>query len=223
MDQNVEVIIPKIGYLYHYPNISHPNNKFRLDIYITAKPTEQHFDVLRTVFLAKTQSGEIVKLKVTHPWNHEKINKICAGFVVMEDRKGKKEEAFTFGGQLTIDRFDNQTVCVLMSPAPILEISGVTTIHKLFIDEVEILLARMSAKFVDYHNYEKHLINADPLTLYLSCLETLLEKFEHISNENDNYFQLLMYLHSQKHRLKAAGLFKTPPPTLDDIFGLRSK
>jgi hypothetical protein len=220
MDQNIEEIIPKIGYLYHYPNLDHPTGKFRLDIYITAEPTEKHFDVLRALFHVKKQSGEIGKLKVTHPGDYEKTNKILAGIVEMEDRKGKKEEAFSFGGQLTIDSNDLQTVCILMSPAPILEISGATAIHRLFIDEVKILLAKMSAKFSDHHEYEKHLINADPLALYLACLKTLLKKFEHISSENERYFQLLMYLHSQNHRLKAAGLFRTPTPKLGEIFGL---
>lgn len=216
--QKSESDLPKIGYLYHYPKLGHPTDTFRLDIFISSIPTEQHFDVLRAHLFVKTQRGEIERLSITHPWTYEKAARVCAGLVIMEDRKGKKEEAFTFGGQLKIDVKESQTVCVLVSSAPILEISGATPMHSLFIDEVEILLAERRAAFENYHEYETRLCSADPLSLYLACLEELIRKFEQFPHKDEKYLQFLVSLHSQEHRLDAAGLYKGPVATLGEIF-----
>jgi hypothetical protein len=218
MTQKSESDLPKIGYLYHYPKLGHPTDIFRLDIFISSIPTEQHFDVLRVHLFLKTQKGKIERLSITHPWTYEKAARVCAGVVIMEDRKGKKEEAFTFGGQLIIDVKESQTVCVLVSSAPILEISGATPMHSLFIDEVEILLAEHRAAFENDHEYENRLCSADPLALYLACLKELIQKFEQFSHKGEEQLQFLIFLHSQEHRLDAAGLLRDPVVTLGEIF-----
>jgi hypothetical protein len=218
MIEKLKSNLPKIGYLYHYPRIDEPTDKFRLDIFISSIPTEQHFDVLRAHVFVKTQKGAIERLTISHPWNYEKTAIFCAGVVIMEDRKGKKEEAFTFGGKLEIDEQELQTVCILKSPAPILEISGATSLHKLFIDELEIILAKRQAMYPKHNDYEKLLSKADPFNLYRASLKELTEKFEHFPHKDERYFQLLMYLHSQEHRLREAGISIDPAPNLDNIF-----
>ena len=145
--------LPKIGYLYHYPQPDHPTDKFRLDIFLSSTPTEQHFDVVQAHFSVKAATDAIAELKVTHPWTYEQKARVCVGLVVIEDRKGKKEEAFTFGGQLEIDGQVSQTVCKLVSTAPILEISRATPLHQFFIEEIEIILAEYRAKYVDRQVY----------------------------------------------------------------------
>ncbi|MFH1633689.1 MAG: hypothetical protein ABIG63_06710 [Chloroflexota bacterium] len=218
MAKKSENALPKIGYLYHYPRFDHPTDNFRLDIFISSIPTEQHFDVLRAHFFVKTPQGAIERLTITHPWNYEKTIRVCAGVVLMEDRKWKKEEAFAFGGQLKIDVQELQTVCNLVSSAPILEISGATPLHRFFIDELEILLAERRAAYLNRREYETQLSKMDPLELYLACLKELIQKFEQFPHKDEKYLQFLMFLHSQKHRLDAAGLSRDPAPKLDDIF-----
>ena len=205
MTKKSENTLPKIGYLYHYPKIEEPTDKFRLDIFISSISTEKHFDVLRAHAFVKTLSGEIERLTITHPWSYETSANVCAGVVVMEDRKGKKEEAFTFGGNLKIVEQELQTICILKSSAPILEISGATPLHKLFIEELEIILAERQAAYSNHREYETRLCKADPFELYRACLKELTEKFEHFPHKDEKYFQLLMYLHSQEHRLREAG------------------
>jgi len=224
MTKKSELDLPKIGYLYHYPRLDHPADKFRLDIFISAVPTEQHFDVLRARLSVNTPKGAIPErgviehLTIEHPWNFQKTARVCAGVVVMEDRKGKKEEAFTFGGQLTIEPQEFQTVCSLVSSAPILEISETTSAQRLFIDELEVLLAKRRVAYSDHYEYENQLSEADPFELYLACVNELILKFEPLPHKNEEYLELLMYLHSQEHRLQAAGLFRDPIPKLDEIF-----
>ncbi len=218
MAQKPESTLPKIGYLYHYPQLDHPTDNFRLDIYISSIPTEQHFDVLRARLFVKPLKGELERLTIAHPWNDEKTARVCAGVIVMEDRKGKKEEAFTFGGQLKIESQDLQTICILVSPAPILEISGSTPMNELFIDELEILLAECRAAYPNHHEYETQLSKIDPFELYLACLKELIQKFEQFPHKDEIYLQLLWFLHSQKYRLDAAGLSRDSDPKLENIF-----
>ncbi|MBT3189898.1 MAG: hypothetical protein HN335_12960, partial [Anaerolineae bacterium] len=54
MNTKEENALPKIGYLYHYPQLDHPTDNFRLDIFVSSVPTEQHFDVQHVHFFIKT-------------------------------------------------------------------------------------------------------------------------------------------------------------------------
>jgi hypothetical protein len=218
MAKEIENTLPKIGYVYHYPKMDEPTDKFRLDIFISSIPTEKHFDVLRCQVFVKNRKGTIERLTISHPWVFEKEADVCAGVVIMEDRKGKKEEAFTFGGRLRIDEQEMQTICVLTSSAPILEISGASPLHTLFIEELEIVLAKRQAAFLNQIEYETRSCKVEPFELYRACLRELIEEFEKFHNKDEESIELLVYLNSQEHRLSAAGLTNTPAPTLDEIF-----
>ena len=61
MTDTKDKTLPEIGYLYFYPRMEHPTEKFRLDVFISATPTEQHFDVLQFHCFVKNQRG----IKVT--------------------------------------------------------------------------------------------------------------------------------------------------------------
>ena len=220
MSKTEEHGLPKIGYLYHYPRLDHPTDIYRLDIHITSEPTNQHFDVFRVRFPIKTKMEEIEYLKVTHPWNYENGAVVCAGKAIMEDQKGKKEEAFTFGGQLDIKPQKIQTTCVLVSPAPILDICAEIPSHQHFIERVEILLAEVQAKFSDQLEYEKRLVRMEPMDLYLACLLTLSDRYEQLHQKTDEQYQFLYYLHSQMYRLKAAKLIKDNILLIDRLFGI---
>ena len=217
MTKKVENGLPKIGYMYHYPRLDNLTDTFRLDIFISSIPTKKHFDVLRAHFFVKTQEGVVRRLTITHPWTYEEIARVCAGVIILEDRNKKEEEAFTFGGQLKIKAEEMQTVCTMVSTAPILEISRATPLHSLLVEEMEILFAERQAKYTNRHEYEAKLGNADPLDLYLACLKELREKFEQFPHMDNEYLQFLRYLHTEEHRLEAAGLFRKPRPELEDI------
>lgn len=217
MINNDESSLPKIGYVYHYPRLDHPSDPFRLDIHIFPFPTEMHFDIKSAHFFAKNQAGGIERLSISHPWSFEESAQVCAGLVEMQDDKGKKEEAFTFGGRLLVNSQEAFTTCTLVSSAPILEISGASPLHKLFIEEVEILLAERQAEYPRLADYEQRLIQANPQKLYLSSLAALIQKFEPFPHKDELYARFLVYLHQQQHRMEAAGLIDGPIQPINQI------
>ncbi|MEJ2412194.1 MAG: hypothetical protein P8Y34_04255 [Anaerolineales bacterium] len=209
--------LPKIGYLFHHPNIGHANDKFRLDIYLSSETTELHFDVLRATFFIRSPRDTVTNLKILHPWNYEKTARVCPGPIIMEDRKGKKEEAFSFGGDLTITLKDSLTACSLVSNAPILHISGGTKMDELFVQEVEILLAEKRAKLSENRELRDLYCRTDPLNLYIACLNGLKEKIHGFKHGDEHYHNLLAYLETQESRLAAAGLLSESFQTFEDI------
>jgi len=209
--------LPKIGYLFHYPSLDHPTDKFRLDVYVSSIPTEKHFDVLHVFVNTESQYGGLERLKVTHPWEYRNPFHICAGKVILEDRKDKKEEAFCFGGQLTVNVKEMLTECIFVSPAPIIEINETKPMQVLFVMELEMLLAEYRAKYSNENDYEICLCAADPFDLYTACLRKLIVKYSQKAYEGDINLQFLDYLHKDEHRLNMAGLLKETIPNLDEI------
>ena len=218
MDNKSENLLPKIGYVYHYPQINQTESKFRLDMYLSSIPTEKHFDILRVRVSAKSKQGTVNLIKILHPWGFGTSMDVCAGVVVMEDRKGNKEEAFTFGGKLTIVEEEMQTKCILESSAPILEISEATSMHRLFIDELKIILAKQQAAYNNHEEYERLLCSAEPVDLYAACIDRMTKEIKSSSPKTEEHYQLLRYLHSQVHRMQAANMIPSPAPCLDEIF-----
>jgi len=210
---------PKIGYLFYYPDLDHPTDNFRLDVFVSDVVTEQHFDVCKAHFPVQDPDTGVEHLTVEHPWHGRKEARVCAGITILEDHKGKKEEAFTFGGKLSLDAQAFQTVCRLISPAPILEVNESVPLHMLFIEEVEILLAEYRAKFPKGSDFDAALCQADPRGLYLACLTEITDKFERFPQRNDQTMRFLTFLHAQQQKLQAAGLIKgLLPSRMSDIF-----
>lgn len=217
MTENRESILAKIGYLYYYPQVVHPTDKFRLDIYISASPGEQLFRIKHVKIPVKRSQGLIDRLTITHPWTFEKQAHFCPGLVILEDLDGNKEEFFTFGGDLTVTDHEAHTLCSLVSKAPIIEFTAVKPMRRLFFEELEILLAKSSANYSERKDFEKRLCDADPFDLYMASLDALIQKFEDFPHKNDRYQQFLVYLHAQEHRIETAGLSIQPAPDLEEI------
>jgi len=223
MKEQVEIKLPKIGYLYHYPRLDHPSETFRLDIFVASIPTELHFDVRHAHFFVKTPESNIEKLSISHPWTYKKDERVCAGVVIMEDRNKVKKEAFTFGGNLKITTEETHTTCVLTSTAPILDIIDATPVQRFFVEELEIILAERRAVYASHRDYENHLCAANPRDLYLASLEELLLKFENFPHMDKNRREFLSFLHTEKNRLNAVHIFTELAPSLDEIFPASKK
>lgn len=210
--------LPEIGYLFHFPKLGQTEHPFQLDVFISSMPTEKHFDVYRLRLTVQNPHGRIENYSIVHPWHYSKEAAVCAGVVLLEDRNGKREEAFIFGGSLMIEVKELQTVCTLTSPSPILEISRAAPLDKLFIDEVQLLLAEYRVRFKAPLQFEEKLFDTDPFDLYIACLFRIADKFEQFPKRDETYERLLVELHAQLHRLDAVGLIKSIHPTLDDLF-----
>lgn len=215
--------LPKIGFLYHFPDLSHPKSRFRLDIHISNEPTHKHFDIIWTKFLAWSQKDGAFEVTVHHPWTDKKEFQVCPGLVIMEDRNGYKKEAFTLGGKLTIEVEDQQTICKLTSEAPILGINEASAVGKLLIDDLEVLLAEYRADFVIVTKFQSALCQINPFSLYLACLKKLIFKVESIQKKDDLTFDYLLHLQMQWNRLEAVGKIPAEVPTLAELFENKNK
>jgi hypothetical protein len=210
---------PMLGYRFEHPESSHAPGGSRFEVYLNENPTETPFDAERLHLHVKSKNSTIESLMVRHPWFFEQKYQVLAGSIELTDRHGEEVEAFTFGGIIKIESLDKVTICILESPAPILKISLDNPILMIFIEEIEILLAERSAALLSKpHEYEKHLINADPFKLYLACLNTLIDKYEHLHyNEGLYIIEFLNFLHGIRNHVKDPGLSPHLVPLLEEI------
>jgi len=210
--------LPKIGYLYHFPDFSQPADCFRLDVHISDEPTHKHFDIMWTKFPVVGEKDGSLEITVHHPWTDIKEYQVCPGLVIMEDRYRKKKQAFTLGGKLTIKVEERQTICKLTSEAPIIGINEASEVEKLLIDDLEIILAEYRADFPNAFKFQSFLCQVNPFSLYLACLKELIHKVEERPKKDDLSFSYLFYLHTQWNRLEAVGKIPMYIPTLEKLF-----
>ena len=143
----------ELGYLFWPKPYSHSPGHPRLDINVSESPSNMHFDPeevhLSVVSCSRRDySRPIESLTIHHPWPHESECQVAAGTVIISDRKGKKVEAFTFGGILHIYPNKTFTECCIESDAPILELIEYNPIVMTLVEEVEIILAKRRAAWL---------------------------------------------------------------------------
>ena len=183
------------GYFFHPRERSDSPGYPQLDVFLRSVPTYKHFDPLKMTLNVALERRSIEFLKINHPWPLRKQYRACAGRVILQDRTGKKVEAFTFGGDLRIESEEELTMGVLMSPAPILELTSTYSFPSFLAEETEIFLAERRAEWEpDHTTFIKKLIKADPLTLYCVCLKALREKFGHSHFKDDEVIQHFAHL-----------------------------
>lgn len=169
---------PDLGYFFHPSTVDdHPGHP-RLDVIIPATPTQRHYDPQKVQFFVSSARNEVRQLTVHHPWTQQKHYDVCAGLILICDRKDKRVEAFSFGGDLEIMSDKVRTVCALTSPAPIFPLFTTHDLPTWLVSEFEILLAEQEADWDPKHphDYEMHLASVDPFLLYACSLRALREK-----------------------------------------------
>jgi len=165
----------------HNRQAEYPDH-FRLDIMLRPTPTNKHFDPKRVYFVI-SDNDVVEQLVITYKGFQRNKYRVVAGLVRIQDRKGKVMFAFTFGGDLQIEKEGQEKICTLISTAPILQFNRPTTIR--FIEEVETFLAERRAEWEsNSHEFEVRLSAVEPLILYTACLEYLIEKFKNSSYED---------------------------------------
>lgn len=212
---------PDLGYIF-YPHKTpdHPGHP-RLDVIIPAAPTYRHFDPQKVQFQVTSVTDGIEHLKIHHPWTMGKSYRVCAGRVFLTDRKGKRVEAFSFGGELQIASETDKTVCALVSEAPIFALFTTHDLPMWFVAEVEALLARQKAHWEPQHphSYETHLAAVEPFPLYVACLHALQARVAHLpdgADELDHFGQ--RFVRAEIKRLQDEGAWPLLPPTLAQLF-----
>lgn len=214
----------EFGYHFFPKRYPHAPGYPRLDVDLIDVPTFRHYDpeyldipVARNTSAGQTPRVEV--LKIYHPWTLKGEYKVCAGPVVLTDRVGKEVEAFTFGGDLRIQLEENYTTCSHESPAPILEIKKGDDIPRILAEEMEIILAERRAAWIpNEEDYERRLVKADPLDLYIACLDFLREKYEKNSRkELPHTHHSLKFIHEEIDVLRKLGVWPFLVPRIDKL------
>jgi hypothetical protein len=207
------------GYYFHSREHSDSPGHSRLEVLLRSVPTGKHFDPEKlSLTIASEQRGAEL-LRIHHPWPGQEQYRACAGRVILQDRKGKKVEAFTFGGDLWIESKETLTAGVLTSPAPILERTGTSSIPELLAEETEIIFAERHADWEpDDSTFKDRLTAADPFTLYCICLESLKEKFEQYPPREDEFIQQFVhFLNTEIKTLHELDKWPVSIPTIADV------
>ncbi len=207
------------GFHFHSQARSHSPGHPHVDVVLRSVPTGKHFDPKILTITAATGHGDTESLRVRHPWKEQEQIRICAGRVIMEDRKGKRAKAFTFGGDLQIKPEALLTTCLLTSPAPILELIGTASIPTLLAQQTEIIFAERRADWEpDQSTFERRLSAADPHTLYCVCLQTLKEKFMcYPSGGDESLQQFVQFLFGEIKTLQELDMWPGSLPAIDKI------
>jgi hypothetical protein len=214
---------PDLGYYYHPQDHEGSPGSPCLEILLSVHPTGVHYDPERVRFTIAPPHGGIDYLTVHAPWRASADHyRVCAGRVLMEDRHGKDEEAFSFGGDLTIRTEEDRVRCVLISPAPIIDLcyGEAPDPACLLAEEVEGLLARRRAAWGrDPDEYEARLAACDPFALYTACVAAIDRHIDHYDlNLVDSLLpELVHLLHEEMRALKSLGTWPDRVPALEDL------
>lgn len=205
--------LPWIGYLYQQAG-----ELFRMEINISPEPTREHFDVLRAHFPLEESPGCPGQVVVSHPWIFDSRARVCPGVVILEDRLGEKEEAFTFGGHLTIETRKQYTVCELLSRAPILKLTQGSDLSRFLFEEIEILLAVERARFADLEEYQERICAFEPGQLYRACLVSVRDRIREMEQVDRRCRELEGFLQDQLHHLGSSEQDGAAEQTLEELF-----
>ena len=202
-----------LGYIFSSSKYFKDFGHSRVDIMLCPTPTNKHFDPQRVYFMISNED-EIEHLVVTYKGHQLNKYRVVAGLVRIQDRKGKVVFAFTFGGELQIKKEEQEKICTLLSPAPILQFVKPTTIR--FAEEVEILLAERFAEWESIpHEFETRLATVEPLALYAACLEYLIDKYK--SPIQEDSMDLKHYLQVKLHALHSENELPRFSPPLQEL------
>jgi hypothetical protein len=148
----------------------------RLTVVLRPAPTHAHYDPEHVSLPIFAPHGDLERLTVYHPWNGGPEYRAGPGRVILVDRVGKKVEAFTFGGQASVNESAAQVVLRIESPVPILALQFPDTVSFRLAAVVEGLLAQRRAAWdVRGHpaGLDERLAGVAPLVLYQACLQAI--------------------------------------------------
>ena len=208
---------PDLGYVFYPLEIGdHPGCR-RMDVIIQEKPTNRHYDPEKAQYHVAVPTGNIEHLTISHPWALGTRYRVCAGRIILSDRKGKRVEAFSFGGDLQILSASDHTVCGLQSTAPIFPLFTTADLPMWITAEAEILLAQQKAHWdpTHPHVFEEKLVQAKPFLLYASCLKAIQDKAaEHFYSEARELAQQgVHFVDAEIRRLRDEGRWPKQLPT----------
>ncbi len=209
---------------YHLLPQVHPNSPgyTGLQVAIRATPTRQHFDPETIQLSLLNRAGKIEETKLDLETTLSEQHIVCAGSIILCDRKDKQESFYCFNGTIESTLARGETVYTLRSSAPVLwlSIKGGSIADQLVAEFGRVIgEIRASAREKD-EDFFAHLATFEPLALYTAGLCSIFSDYERVSALRDSYPDLHALLHSEKDWLQDKGLWPEPPTTLEELLGV---
>lgn len=219
-DQTILRQMHNWGYQLVPDEFSHNLGGRALLVALRSQPTRVHFDP-ETLHL-RLQEGDIAQwVTLTFHSLLRESCPVCPGRVTLSDRRDKKVNFFTFGGQLDACADDEEVVYTLNSPAPVLELTGkLDSLPDQFAAEVEVMMGVFQARWgIDDRGFSQRLAELDPLQFYIGSLESLLLRFGRAPALRDTFHDLYQVMKQEKEELIEAGQWPKVVATLGQLFG----
>ncbi len=186
---------------------------------IRETPTGIHFDpeVMRLWLQYENGTASRATLRLRSPFQGPR--RVCPGRVVLRDRMDKRVEFFIFGGSLEATSIPGETVYILRSPTPVIELDeSLESIPNQLAFETEVILGEMEARWgLDKEGFIQRLSQVDPLQFYLGNLHSILTRCERSQALQETYHNLYHALLEEKRWLVKAGLRTATPVTLEGL------
>lgn len=192
----------------------------RLLVALRETPTNMHFDPETINLHWRQPNGKIEQARISWSTSFGKSRRVCAGQVVLHDRRGKPVYFFVYGGTIEACMDTTTKVCELCSPAPILEMAnGVESLAGQLAAETEALLARMHANWgLNDTGFIQRMGEIDPLVLYTATLRSILSSYDHSRYLRQIFHPLYEALRNEKKWLSELGQWEANPHQLEYYF-----
>jgi hypothetical protein len=209
----------ELGFWFAPPEYPHAPGSPEMSFNIYDRPTEQHFDPEEGILSLVSDSGFPERTSITHPCHLKDRYHVYPGYVILFDRKGKQERAYTFGGTLKVKCLEMRSQCSLQSTAPIIYVQEKLDLPSRLAGEVEILFAERAAAWLpDQDGYERRRASVSPEILYPACLKTLLGKYSAFENPDlDWLLGFENFLRNEIAALKKHQRWPGEVPELEEI------
>ncbi len=194
-----------------------------LNVNVYRTPTGRHFDPDRLAFPTVNAGGALTNVTITHPWRGRDRLRVVVGDIIIRDRRQKRVEAFTFGGEATFRLLPDRTYCSFTSPVPFLQRAPGVSMHdpdSVLVEEIEALLARRHAAWRgDDAGFAQRLAAMDPTVLYVASLKALEAYFAAMpaGQRGRHYRRVTRRLHKGLAFLQAQGVEVERIPVLETL------
>lgn len=176
MDANLHTT----GYRFAPSRYSPPLGYSRLEVIISARPSQRYFDV-KALRLPTFDGRYFHQTQVTrHELSSAENLQVCLGPLSLEPYTGEALRAFSFGGVLQIRVEEGDLVCELTSTAPIFKLRSDPEITgSLIAEELLDLLAEKQARLAGHEDeLYSRLARIDPYQAFLASMVSLQKRLE---------------------------------------------
>lgn len=175
------------GLTYFPSRYDPPLGHSGFEVRLAGSPGQRYFDARRALFPVE-QYGILRLQPVEHPYRLANEFRFTSGRIRLEAFDGDREEIMSFGGRAVITTEDNETVCRVHSPAPLLPLNNdLDSPYVLLESELEIVLAQSRAGWgKDEARHLDRMGELEPMTLFVASIRTLEERLDRLARaEND--------------------------------------